>query len=207
MKPKLNLLLLIILLCSINLKGQNWDIRLLDKINSPVNKCSDKAWSLVSDCSGPLDVAVPVSMLIAGFAAHDKTLQTKSYLAGISLATAFVITSGIKYSVRRPRPFTTYPNIITKKAKGGGHSFPSGHTSSAFAAATSLSLAFPKWYVIVPSYLYASAVAYSRMYLGVHYPSDVIGGIVVGVGSSLLVYECNRWLQKRQNKAKVAYFF
>jgi undecaprenyl-diphosphatase len=79
------------------------------------------------------------------------------------------------------RPFESYSDII-KKLDGGGASFPSGRTSAAFATATYLSLEYLKLYVIVPSYSWASSVGYSRMYLGVHYPSDVLGGMIVGVG-------------------------
>jgi membrane-associated phospholipid phosphatase len=80
----------------------------------------------------------------------------------------------------------------------GSPSFPSGHTSDAFATATSLSIAFPKWYVIAPSFLWACSVGYSRMDLGVHYPSDVMAGAIIGAGSAYLCYKANRWIQKRR---------
>jgi membrane-associated phospholipid phosphatase len=51
---------------------------------------------------------------------------------------------------------------------------------AAFALATSLSLSYPKCYIIVPSFAWASSVGYSRMDLGVHYPSDVLAGAIVG---------------------------
>lgn len=89
----------------------------------------------------------------------------------------------MKYGFNRKRPFVTYPDLITKKSEAGSPSFPSGHTSQAFATATSLSLAYPKWYVIAPSLLWAGAVGYSRMELGVHYPSDVLVGALIGIGS------------------------
>jgi membrane-associated phospholipid phosphatase len=105
------------------------------------------------------------------------------------------ITEILKYTIRRDRPFITYPDI-TKKSAARGPSFPSGHTSSAFALATSLSLSYPKWYVIASSYTYASTVAFSRMDLGVHYPSDVLAGALVGAGSAWLTYVVNKKLSK-----------
>jgi len=105
-------------------------------------------------------------------------------------------TEVLKYSINRTRPFNKY-SFITKKSAGGNPSFPSGHTSGAFATATSLCLAYPKWYVIATSYLWAGTVAYSRMHLGVHYPSDVIGGIIVGMGSSYIAYKLQKWINKK----------
>ncbi len=110
-----------------------------------------------------------------------------------------LITSAMKLSIKRDRPFKTYPEI-EKESSAGSYSFPSGHTTSAFVTATSLSLAFPKWYVIVPSYAWAGAVGYSRMHLGVHYPSDVAAGAIIGAGSAFLTYKINKWLsQKNKN--------
>ena len=111
------------------------------------------------------------------------------------------VTYALKYSVKRDRPFETYPDIL-KKAKAGSPSFPSGHTSSAFATATSLSLAYPEWYIIVPSFAYAGTVAYSRMYLGVHYPSDVFAGALIGAGCAYLTFKVNKALQNK-NKHKI----
>jgi undecaprenyl-diphosphatase len=50
-----------------------------------------------------------------------------------------------------------------------------------------LSRSYPKWYIAAPAYLWAGSVGYSRMYLGVHYPSDVFGGAVLGTTTSLLL--------------------
>ncbi|MGB8358080.1 MAG: phosphatase PAP2 family protein, partial [Bacteroidales bacterium] len=55
-------------------------------------------------------------------------------------------------------------------------------------------LDYPKWYVIVPSYAYAGTVAYSRMHLGVHYPSDVLAGALIGSGCAVLSHYVNKKL-------------
>jgi membrane-associated phospholipid phosphatase len=70
----------------------------------------------------------------------------------------------------------------------------------AFATATSLSLVCPKWYVILPSFTYASLMGYSRMYLGVHYPSDVLIGALIGSGSAYL----SHYIYKKIIKEKTA---
>jgi membrane-associated phospholipid phosphatase len=99
----------------------------------------------------------------------------------------------VKFTVRRPRPYKGYPDDLIPVKTTLGYSFPSGHTSLTFSVATSLSLSCPKWYVVAPSMLWASGVAFSRLYLGVHYPSDVLTGMLVGTASGLFGY----WLSKR----------
>lgn len=139
----------------------------------------------------PVSIAVPSSFFLYGIFAHDSAAKRNSLVMGASLAASTLITVGLKYSFNRKRPFVTYPNLVTQKSEAGSPSFPSGHTSAAFATATSLSLAYPKWYVIAPSFLWAGAVGYSRMELGVHYPSDVLVGALIGVGSSFLMWKVN----------------
>ena len=65
------------------------------------------------------------------------------------------------------------------------HSFPSGHTATAFAGATVLSYLVPR---AAPAFvLLAAAIAYSRLYVGVHFPLDVVGGAVIGIATALLL--------------------
>ena len=107
-----------------------------------------------------------------------------------------------KRIVKRTRPFEEYP-FIEKRDVGGGYSFPSGHTSAAFTTATSISLYYPKWYVIVPAYLWAGRVGYARMYQGVHYPSDVLAGAFVGAASAWLSYKAQQWIEKKYKQKTV----
>jgi len=80
-------------------------------------------------------------------------------------------------------------------------SFPSGHTSAAFSLATTLSIQHPKWYIIIPSYTFASLVGYSRIYLGAHYPSDVIAGALVGTGAAWLNHQLIKYWQQHKRRS------
>jgi membrane-associated phospholipid phosphatase len=130
-----------------------------------------------------------------GYFQKDSVIKNEAVYIGASVLTAIAITEIMKFSINRARPFDTYP-FIEKLSDGGSPSFPSGHTSTAFSFATSLSLQYPKWYVIAPSLLWAASVGYSRMDLGVHYPSDVLVGAIVGAGSAYLCYQIQDWLNK-----------
>ncbi len=80
-----------------------------------------------------------------------------------------------------------------------GLSFPSAHTSLAFNTATVLSLRYNNWYITTPVFLWASCVGYSRLKLGEHYPTDVLEGSVIGLGSAYML----NWIYKMiisQNK-------
>jgi membrane-associated phospholipid phosphatase len=185
--------ILICLLATLT-SAQSLDLKLLDKLNGPVQPSVDKPWQFMSNTVAPVAIATPVSMFIVGCATHNKDLRIQSYNAGVSFLFANAVTTTLKFTVNRTRPFTAYPDLIYKKGTGGPLSFPSGHTTNAFATATSLSLAFPRWYVIVPAYTYAIAIGYSRMYLGMHYPSDVIVGALIGIGASFLTFQTQKWI-------------
>jgi membrane-associated phospholipid phosphatase len=186
---------IIILFLFVNLSfGQNADLELLKKININHPCKLDGTFRFIANSTGAISIATPFAIIGAGIITNKYEVTNKGIITGVSLLTALAVTTGIKFVIRRERPFDASSDI-DKKIDVSGFSFPSGHTTAAFAIATSLSLAFPRWYVIGPSFLWAGSVAYSRMFLGVHYPVDILGGIVVGVGSSFLCYSAQRWIK------------
>lgn len=189
------LFVIILLLMTESTYSQNPDIRILRAVNSSRNLPSDNFLRFVSNSDGWLVVGIPVAIGSAGFIKQDKSLVRNGCVILTSVALSGGITVIMKYTIKRDRPFITYPDI-TKKSAAGSPSFPSGHTSGAFALATSLSLTYPKWYVIAASYTWAGTVAFSRMDLGVHYPSDILAGALVGTGSAWLTHVVNKKLAK-----------
>lgn len=193
------ILIFILLLQSLTIYSQNIDIRLLRHINIDRNKHLDGTFTTITNSVGPVGLAAPLFIFGAGLMEKDKSLQQKGMVMGASFIVATAISTSMKYAFNKPRPFVTYPEI-QKMTGGGSPSFPSGHTADAFSTATSLSMAFPKWYVIAPSYAYATAVGYSRMHLGVHYPSDVLAGAIIGAGSAFLCYKAQKWINHKKQK-------
>jgi membrane-associated phospholipid phosphatase len=194
---KTSFVVIVSLSLNIQLFAQNLDINLLKNINQNRNQNFDKPFETLSKSVYPIGLAVPVGLLGAGIIKKDKNLQRQGVVALASLTMSFGTTFALKRIIQRERPSITYP-FIHPAIIETDPSFPSGHTTSAFASATSLSLAYRKWYVVIPAFTWASTVAYSRLHLGVHYPSDVLAGAVVGAGSAWLCYKANRWLQKRK---------
>lgn len=108
---------------------------------------------------------------------------------GLAMLIALAVTSligevFIKNIIQRPRAFTTFPDIEIIIKAPLSYSFPSGHTASSFAAAVVLGYYIKNWKYLF--YFFAALVAFSRLYLFVHYPSDIIGGIALGVVCSLM---------------------
>ena len=191
MKKKL---IFIFLLTIGTIQAQNFDTRILQSINSPNTKY-DKFWLGITNSATPVAIATPLSLFAIGYYHYLPKGKENAYSAAGGLALNTLLTFGLKYAINRERPFVDNPDIF-KKTHAGSYSFPSGHTSTAFAAATSLALAYPKWYVAAPTFAWASAVGYSRLHLGVHYPSDVLAGAIIGTLSSFVAFKVNQKLMK-----------
>lgn len=130
------------------------------------------------------DIGIPAGLLAGGIISNDKQMRDNALFVASSTAFSYGLTLVLKHIVKRPRPFIQNINIVPVY-RAGSTSFPSGHTSTTIATATALSMAYPKWYVIAPAFLWAGSVSYSRMYLGVHYPTDVAAGAIIGAGSAV----------------------
>src|SRR5690606_33537003 len=116
--------------------------------------------------------------------------EERDYRDAYRLTIAFVGSHAsatlLKKVFRRPRPSAELADLRIRSV--GQHereqvqyeySFPSGHAALAFALVTSYSLSHPRWYVIVPGFAWAATTGISRIWRGRHYPSDVVGGILL----------------------------
>ena len=192
MKKRILVLLIgIMTLCQLN--AQNWDINTVKTINNwGVHDLS----RTLSHSGILLPVGVPAAMGIYALIQKDEPLLKDAIYIGTSVIEAVGITYGLKYAFDRQRPYVKYPDKIHPINAEDSPSFPSGHTAAAFSLATSLSITYPKWYVIAPSAIWACGVGFARINQGVHYPSDVLTGAAIGVGCAFVNVYVNRWLNK-----------
>ena len=116
--------------------------------------------------------------------AGGRRLRMKKWLCGVLILGASMGLSdlaayrGIKVWVQRDRPEAAGVPIVLRTNSHSGWSFPSNHAANNFALARTVQILAPAY--SIPAYGFASLVAFSRVYVGVHYPSDVLGGGVVG---------------------------
>ncbi len=200
MKNVSALVLFLIMLFPMISSAQNTDINLLRKINIERNMKFDQTFLVITHSFVPISLALPATLATIGLIKNDSLLKQNALMITGSLVGSTIVMIGMKWGIGRDRPFVTYPdleNLVPIESP----SFPSGHTSAAFSTATSLTLTYPKWYVYVPAFLWASSVGYSRMHLGVHYPSDVFVGAIIGSGSAFLSSYLTKKVQlKRRSK-------
>ena len=125
-------------------------------------------------------------ILISFILLISKKTRKTGMICLCALTGSFLINNQIlKNLFNRARPFDSLNLIIPLIERPTDFSFPSGHTASSFACAWVLVRKLPKR-LGIPAIILASLIAFSRMYLGVHYPSDVIAGVISGILISYL---------------------
>ena len=133
-------------------------------------------------------------------------LIPKMKKTGVVMAAALIIdlllcNVLLKNFVARTRPYDVNTGIQLLVAKLRDYSFPSGHTAASFASATALYFAGEKklW---KPALVLACLIAVSRLYLYVHYPTDVLGGVVIGIIAGYLGYRLVKVLEDKFSRMK-----
>ena len=119
-------------------------------------------------------------------------LNKKTRMIGIAAVTSLAVcicfnNVFIKHLIARARPFDSYSDLIPLIEKPHDYSFASGHTTASFATVGILAR-FASRPLAVLLIIFSALVAFSRLYLGVHYPTDVLCGMLIGILGSLIVY-------------------
>ncbi|SHK79996.1 undecaprenyl-diphosphatase [Selenomonas ruminantium] len=153
-----------------------------------------------------MDLLTPILMLITNIGHYGAiwlviavimALHQSTREQGILTLSALLLSGGIaeciKHLVMRPRPFLQIPELTPLGVPPHSFSFPSGHTVCAFAAAFILwrtCKGWPRFFFL----FFAVIMAFSRLYAGVHYPTDVLAGIIVALAGSSLVWRLRTFI-------------
>jgi len=159
------------------------DRRLFDRLTRQERRIVDRSLKRLSNSANRSMLWLTIAAAMAVFGGH------RARRAALRGAVAIAITSALvnlplKYLARRDRPPRRRFDRPLPISMPGSFSFPSGHSASAFAFATGVGLEHP--WMALPILPLASAVAYSRVHLRVHFPFDVAAGAAIGVGMGLL---------------------
>lgn len=128
----------------------------------------------------------------------------KTRKVGIMCAMALILSLIVnnlilKPIVARTRPYEVIPDLKLLVKKEVDYSFPSGHTGSSFAAGVVMLLKLPKKWGI-PAFILAVTIALSRLYVGVHYPTDVLGGAVTGTVCGIAACLIYAYIERKNKK-------
>ena len=127
-----------------------------------------------------------------------KSTRKTGVLSLLSLLITFLIVNVcMKNGFARIRPYETLTDLLLLIEKQSDFSFPSGHSASSFASAVVLFKRLPKRYGI-PILILAVLIAFSRIYMGVHYPTDILAGILIGSIVALLIVYVNKRIEKKK---------
>lgn len=174
------------------------ELRFLDFLQTIHTPLLDKILAFITSLGnvGIIWIVLAVALLIL-----PKTRKTGIIVAAALLMDLILCNLILKNLVARVRPYDVNTAIAILIKKPLDFSFPSGHTAASFAAMTALFLAKMKkaW---IAALILAVLIAFSRLYFYVHYPTDVLGGAVVGILSGIIGYAIVEKIDKRRKAVK-----
>lgn len=174
------------------------ELRFLDFLQTIHTPLLDKILAFITSLgnAGIIWIMLAVVLLIL-----PKTRKAGIIVAAALLMDLILCNLILKNLVARVRPYDVNTAIAILIKKPLDFSFPSGHTAASFAAMTALFLAKMKkaW---IAALILAVLIAFSRLYFYVHYPTDVLGGAVVGILSGIIGYAIVEKIDKRRRTAK-----
>lgn len=179
--------LILIIWPSVYKMVHTYDIKALKVVNSNRIKSLDPIFLLITNTSSIICITITALTLFMSRIIDSAMLKLKGLQLLLTFLSSFIVIKLLKYLIGRERPYITY-DFLNKIAQAESLSFPSGHTFEAFAYATAVMLAFKSHWASFLVFIWAALVGLSRMTLGMHYLSDVLGGIALGVFTGYVVH-------------------
>ena len=145
----------------------------------------DEGMTFISKLGNKGFIWIAIGVVFLLFGLKNKKWSVRGGMVLCSLAANFLACNVVlKPLIDRTRPYYVldYTPLIPPV---GDASFPSGHTSASFAAATAIYAINKKWGIT--AYIFAAVMGFSRLYLGVHFPTDVLAGALVGTAAAMIV--------------------
>jgi len=170
------------------MKTLSLDVSLFQAIHSP--DCHDSWWASFNLIVTEGSIWIWLAFALILGALRGKKYFYAAFFCVIGLLVAWLITDEfLKPLFARERPFLELETCVIGH-RSSSFSFPSGHTTTSFCIATLIHLYHrPKLIVSILSFGFAAFVAYTRIYLGVHFPSDILAGAVCGMGVGYVLYK------------------
>ena len=168
------------------------EFQILDWIASLHNGFLDSVLPVISAFGDKGIGWIILSMILLCFPKYRK--------AGLAMALALIFcliigNMTLKPLIARPRPYSYFPEMQLLIPPLEDFSFPSGHTFASFASATALFLFHRKEGIAAG--ILAAVIAFSRMYFYVHFPTDILAGIILGIASGFTAFKLISWYQNR----------
>lgn len=161
-----------------------FDDKLIELINDRIKTdFLDKYMLKITNLGGLIFIGVLVILLVVF--GNDR-IRFIGVQAGMTLFISQTIVYTLKTLLSRERPYNILEHLNTFGITLKDYSFPSGHSSASFSVATTIALNIPKISILV--LIIALVIGISRIYIGVHYPTDVAAGMILGIGSAFIVH-------------------
>ncbi|MDD3999540.1 MAG: phosphatase PAP2 family protein [Bacilli bacterium] len=159
-----------------------FEIKIINDIREAITPFFDKLLELITILG---EQSILIVLLLGIYFIYSKKEGQK---IAFSIFTSLLLNNAIKIAVQRVRPFEHPDHTFdaSRMETATGYSFPSGHTQNAAVSYTSLALSFKKKWLWVVVIILITLIGFSRVGLGVHYPTDVIVGAALGIGCAFL---------------------
>ncbi len=175
----------------------NLDFEILKFIHLNRIEALDPFFFWISKATYYIAIILVVGLLACFLLRKCNNITTGAFFKFYTLVIGSVGTGYVlKKLFTRTRPFVEHAEIV-QLYDSTTSSFPSGHTVTAFAIAFGLIYLKPNKYIIIAGFIWASVVAYTRMVLGSHYPTDVFSSIAIVIIYTIVIKHLNKWIQKR----------